>query len=420
LVAVFLACFRSYADILAPGELGTVMVLAADRQQARNVFGYITGLVDSVTWLADMVTIRRKESLELANGINIEVHTASYKSVRGYTAVAVVADETAFWRSEDSANPDTEVLNALRPAMATVPGSVLLAITTPYSRRGAAWGAFEKHYGQDSSVLVWKADTQSMNPNVDPSIIEAAYEDDPIAASAEYGAEFRRDVDAFLSREAIEAVTIPDRLELPRVEGTRCVAFTDPSGGSQDSFTLAIAHEQDSVAVLDAVRERRPPFSPDGVVQEFCELLKLYGVSRVEGDRYAGEWPRERFKEHGVEYRTADKTKSDIYQALLPGVNSGKVELLDHKRLKAQSEGLERRVSRGGKDSIDHGPGGRDDVCNAAAGALVRVLGKKEVLEVGPGNIGVGPSYWSGAGGRDYRSAGQAFQASWPEPPPPQ
>jgi hypothetical protein len=304
--------------------------------------------------------------------------------------------------------------------MATVPGSVLLAITTPYSRRGAAWGAFEKHYGQDSSVLVWKADTQSMNPNVDPSIIEAAYEDDPIAASAEYGAEFRRDVDAFLSREAIEAVTIPDRLELPRVEGTRCVAFTDPSGGSQDSFTLAIAHEQDSVAVLDAVRERRPPFSPDGVVQEFCELLKLYGVSRVEGDRYAGEWPRERFKEHGVEYRTADKTKSDIYQALLPGVNSGKVELLDHKRLKAQSEGLERRVSRGGKDSIDHGPGGRDDVCNAAAGALVRVLGKKEVLEVGPGNIGVGPSYWSGAGGRDYRSAGQAFQASWPEPPPPQ
>jgi hypothetical protein len=32
---------------------------------------------------------------------------------------------------------------------------------------------------------------------------------------------------------------------------------------------------------------------------------------------------------------------------------------------------LERRTSRGGKDSIDHPPGGHDDLANAAAGALV-------------------------------------------------
>ena len=50
-------------------------------------------------------------------------------------------------------------------------------------------------------------------------------------------------------------------------------------------------------------RERRPPFSPDGVVQEFAELLKSYKVRRVVGDRYAGEWPRERFRVHGIEYR---------------------------------------------------------------------------------------------------------------------
>ena len=30
-------------------------------------------------------------------------------------------------------------------------------------------------------------------------------------------------------------------------------------------------------------------------------------------------------------------------------------------------------MARGGRDSIDHGPGGRDDVANAAAGALVLV-----------------------------------------------
>ncbi len=53
-------------------------------------------------------------------------------------------------------------------------------------------------------------------------------------------------------------------------------------------------------------------------------------------------------------------------------VNSGQVELLDHKVLRAQLEGLERRTARGGRDSIDHPPGGRDDVANAVAGAVVR------------------------------------------------
>jgi hypothetical protein len=32
--------------------------------------------------------------------------------------------------------------------------------------------------------------------------------------------------------------------------------------------------------VIDALRERKPPFSPDAVVDEFAELLKSYRVSR--------------------------------------------------------------------------------------------------------------------------------------------
>jgi hypothetical protein len=95
-------------------------------------------------------------------------------------------------------------------------------------------------------------------------------------------------------------------------------------------------------------------------------------VTRAVGDRYAAEWPRERFKVHGIEYRIADKTKSDLYLSLLPLLNSGRIELLDHKRLVAQLCSLERRTSRAGKDSIDHPPGGaKDDVANCVAGAAV-------------------------------------------------
>jgi hypothetical protein len=137
-------------------------------------------------------------------------------------------------------------------------------------------------------------------------------------------------------------------------------------------MTLAIVHMSGSRVIVDAIRERRAPFSPDDVVKEFAATLKSYGVTTVRGDHYAAEWPRERFRVHGVvEYHVADKAKSDLYLTLLPLLNSGRIELLDHPRLVNQLTGLERRTSRAGRDSIDHVPGGRDDVANAVAGAAV-------------------------------------------------
>jgi hypothetical protein len=123
--------------------------------------------------------------------------------------------------------------------------------------------------------------------------------------------------------------------------------------------------------VLDCVREQRPPFSPKSVVSEFAALLKTYRVSRVTGDRYAGEWPREVFRDHGIQYDVSEKPKVDIYRDVLPGLNSGKLELLDLPRLAGQFCGLERRTARGGRDSIDHAPGGHDDLANSVAGALL-------------------------------------------------
>ena len=43
-------------------------------------------------------------------------------------------------------------------------------------------------------------------------------------------------------------------------------------------------------------------------------------------NRYAGEWPREAFRRHGVAYEPAEKVKSDIYLAFLPLLNSGRVD----------------------------------------------------------------------------------------------
>ena len=150
--------------------------------------------------------------------------------------------------------------------------------------------------------------------------------------------------------------------------GTRYFGFVDPSGGSVDSFTLAIGHRSGVITVLDAVREVKPPFSPESVVSEFARTLKSYRVSIVTGDKYGGEWPREQFLKLGIRYEVSSKSKSDLYRDFLPLVNSRQIDLLDHARLVAQLCALERRTARGGRDTVDHPPGGHDDVSNVVAG----------------------------------------------------
>jgi hypothetical protein len=375
LIAVFLACFRDYRPHLAAGELATIAVIAADRRQARVIMRYTMGLLRAVPLLAAMIVSETGESVTLSNCVTIEIHTASFRVTRGYSLIAALCDEIAFWRSDDSAaNPDQEILRALRPALSNLPGSMLLLASSPYAKRGALYGAFRRYWAKDDGkVLVWRGTTQEMNPGIDPAIIAEAEEEDPANAAAEYGAQFRDDIAAFVPREVVDGCTIVGRFELPRISGNRYVAFVDPSGGSADSMTLAIAHAEGDRAVLDCVRERRPPFSPENVTAEFAATLKTYGVSRVTGDRYAGEWPRERFREHGITYELSEKPKSDIYRDLLPQLNSGKVELLDLPRLTGQLCGLERRTARGGRDSIDHAPGAHDDIANAVAGALLLI-----------------------------------------------
>jgi hypothetical protein len=191
--------------------------------------------------LARMIERETADSFDLTNRITIEIQAASFRSTRGYTLIAALCDELAFWRSDESANPDKEIRAALRPAMATIPGAMLLCASSPYARRGALWEAYRRHFGKDSPVLVWKAPTRTMNPSVPQSVIDAAMEANPASAAAEYRDEFRTDVESFISREVVDAAVILGRFELPRIQGCNYVAFVDPSGGSSDSMTLAIA-----------------------------------------------------------------------------------------------------------------------------------------------------------------------------------
>ena len=367
LIAVYEAAFKDYSKQLAPGEVATVMVLACDRKQARTVMRYVAGLLHSNPMLERMIYREQGESIELTNRTVIEVSTASFRAVRGYTLAAVIADEIAFWRSDESANPDKEIINALRPAMATLDGR-LIALSSPYAKRGALWDTYCRHYGKPGKILVAQAPTRTMNPSLPERVVKDAMERDPEAARAEYLAQFRSDLEQFILREVVDTAVRSSPLELPYDRAHRYFAFVDPAGGGADEFCLAIGHKEGDDTVIDVLRARRGV--PAELTAGYAELLKSYGIRKVTGDKYAGSWPADEFKKHDIEYSPSEKPKSGLYLDLLPALNSGRVELPPDDRLVNQLIGLERRTARGGRDSIDHAPGGHDDRANVIAGMV--------------------------------------------------
>jgi hypothetical protein len=372
LIAAYLAAFFDWRPFLTGGEVGTIIIVAADKKQAAVTLGYLREML-TIPLLAGMVVRETAEVLELNTGITIEVVTANFKTIRGRTVCCAIADELAFWETDESgASPDSAIIGAVKPAMATVPGARLLKASSPYARRGVLWNDYRKHFGRDDSrTLVWQGSTSDMNPSVPADFIRDSYEDDPISAAAELGAAFRTDVESFVSREVVEACVVRGRYELPPIAGATYYGFCDPSGGSSDSMTLCVAHRENDRSVIDVIREVPPPFSPEETVADFAKLLKAYRISTVTSDRYAGQWVAERYRAHGVQCNQAAKPKSDLYKDMLPVLNSGTVELLDHAKAISQICSLERRTARGGRDSIDHAPRARDDLANAIAGAVV-------------------------------------------------
>jgi hypothetical protein len=361
-----------WSGVLSRGETGLILCIGMDQRQAAIQRDYIAGAFDASPLLSSLVVNRTQDTIELSNGVSIEVRAASFRRLRGVTSLAIIASEVAFWGDETTANADVEILGALRPTLATTNGPLLM-ISSPYSRRGVLWETYRQHYGAkgDPLILVAQGTSRDFNPTLPQRVVDRALERDYAKNSAEYLAIFRTDVESFVSHEVVEAAVVPERRELPPARGYAYAAFVDPSGGSSDSFTLGIAHNDQGKIVLDAIRERKPPFSPDNVCHEYAALLQSYGIGVVQADKYAGEWVIEAFQKVGIRCEQSAAPKSDLYQNLLPLLNAGRVELLDDRRLIAQLCNLERRTARGGRDSIDHAPGQHDDIANGVAGAVV-------------------------------------------------
>lgn len=370
-VGAFEACLAGREQRLAPGETGVVAIVSPTKTQSKVVRDYLESLFDTPL-LKNEVRRSIREGFDLRNGISIRVLPGDFRSVRSFTLCAVIADEICFFglEAENKIRSDTELVRALKPGLATT-GGKLIAISSPHARRGWAYKQHKRAFGNNqSSTLVWNAASRVMNPTLKQKVVDEALLEDPSAARSEYMAQFRDDIDQYVSRTTVESFVISGRKELLPDRSQRYRAFCDLSGGRRDDATLAIAHRSNKKIVVDFMKRWKPPFSPVQVIAQMSNELRRFRITRVSGDAYAGAFVEEAFKSNRIHYAKSSRNKSELYLEFLPRLNSGEVELLDDDTLVDQLAALERRTRSGGRDLIDHPAGGRDDVANSVAGVV--------------------------------------------------
>lgn len=367
-IACYVALFVPHK--LAAGEVGYVLVLSMTRDQAKIVFTYALGFLESSPALAKEIARTTTTEIRLRNGVIIATHAASFRSIRGRTMLAVVLDEVALWRQEDAAASDLECYRAVTPALARTRGP-LIGISTPYMRGGLLFDKHRKFFGTDDpNVLVVQAPTTSFNPTIDQDAIAAALADDPESARAEWNAEWRSDISAFLDDILIErAVDLHRPLELPPRTDITYRAFADPGGGQHDHFTISVAHTEDERTIIDLVRGAAAPYDPHEVVREFADLIRQYGIREIASDFYSAQWAETTWTASGIKFIRSKLNRSELYIEMLPLFTRGAISIPDHARLRKELRLLERRTSRLGKDAVDHPKRGSDDYANAMAGA---------------------------------------------------
>ena len=310
LLGVFLAIFQDFSEVITSGETLLLPIVAPTMKQARIIRKYCYAFLTENKLLNSYFIKMVGGEIHLKNNVVIDILPANQFSTRGPSYVAVILDEIAFFSSE-GAIPDQEILRALKPGLMTTGGPVI-GISSPYSKRGVLYSVFQKHYSQNSPILVVQAASKTMNPTLSDKVLNKAREEDYEGSKSEIDAEFRSDITSFLDPERISSC-IGDYVEIPYTPGKVYVAFCDSSGGRRDSYVVAIGHSDRGRIIIDAIRIRKPSFNPLEVTKQMAEFIKGYGLTKITGDFYAAQFLVEAWANCGIEYETSPVRSSDHF-----------------------------------------------------------------------------------------------------------
>ncbi len=401
-IAWFEATQRAHYKYLEPGQIGSVSILAQDLSGAEQVVNYTQGLAGIPALKRKHVARIPVETVELKNGLRVEKVTASEQAVRSRTAVAVVADEIAYW---DHVGPDEDrkVMAALTPSLLAsndAPPRRLIAITSAGYQRGWAHETFKRDYGRpDAPWLVLLGSTLDLRPDIDPAEIEADCAGDPYKKAREYESQWG-DLTAsgFFTPEIVRTCVSTDARHENALDGVRYQVAIDPSF-QHDLFALAVAcSTKDRIPDdpnLGRVRKTRivytkawqprpnHPLQPSILAREIAQVCRRYNTSTVYSDQHEANTLAELLRGYGIKLvkrswnAQGEDSKTARFMAVRQAMNEGALLLPDDPDLVRELLSIVASPTPSGGTKIE-GSGKNDDRAHAA------ILAASEALATSP------------------------------------
>jgi hypothetical protein len=383
---VYQTCLCAWDDVLDPGEVGCGLFLARTSDQATVAFNRALGIIEASPILRSMVVKTTNDTIVLSNRCELVVLPASARSLRGISCVAVCCDEIAHWQLE-GADSDSEVLNSIRPSLATTNGMMVIG-STPYRPEGELYKLDNEYWGGvDPKILVARATSRETNPLLLQSVVDRAMKRDPLKARCEYLNQYREDVSDYVPRSLMESAV--DRGVISRLPSAahQYVCFADASSGLSgstgagksskggDAFAAAIGHKEGDTIIIDLVFERKPPFNASSVCAEICSIADAYSVREIVSDRFSSGFMASELQRHRKTWKPSDHNKSELYAITLPVLTSGTLRIPDVPSVVDQFCLLERKPGANGRDRIDARGGRSEDAANAIAGVVALLAG---------------------------------------------
>jgi len=417
------------SEMMIPGQLATVMVIAQNQRAARQARGYIEGNLQTLEDRGHPVlarTVGQERAItgvviKLSWPVEIAIYTASKASTRGLTGLCLVADEIAWWESaEGSYNQDVEVMRSARSRFATLsrlrPKKIL--ISSPNDEQGVLWEEF-KHRGTGKTLVV-QAPTWVLNPSIEQEFFDREQEKDAEAFVRDYGAQFSRGAggNIFLPPETVDQCVDFGRLQNAPKAGVEYVAWMD-AAFRRDRFSFGIGHaeEGDGVvrAVVDHTRHWTPvhrkgkksrPLDEGEIISEIVSDLRAYGCDRICGDQFADVPLKNRFADVGIMFVEQPATKPEKFDAmknLRAALRSRLVSLPDDPIVVKDLKGLVARKTSPGHYVVEapRRVGCYDDAATVVSRMVMHMLPMAGNVDLSSMNDAARPS--GECSGLDYR-----------------
>jgi hypothetical protein len=400
-IALYEIIFGGHSQYVKPGQEFIIPYIAQDLPTARVNMRLIEILAREVPALAAHIVDSKPNFIKFRNGLTVQIEPPRVKTGRGWAMPMLILDEVGFWpTAEDAADPDVEVLRAVRPSTLQFPHKKILIISSPYTETGILWkyakaGTLGRYLSKDdeskaqfAQTIVLRSSTAAMeNPVIQDMRTMLAIEQaaDPDGYVREYNARFVKSVSSFIIGEHVDNCTdkgVKERtMESILRSGDRpaFVAVMDPAF-KHDSFAFSIFHnDRNGVVVQDVLKVWTPSkkdnivIDPLAVMMEIKDELKKWNLTLVYSDQYQIESLNQIAQRLGfavIQYNLTNKSKSSMYGSLNGMLKNKSIKLLDHSIIYQQLTRLQKKLTAQGVAHINAPPGEHDDVATViAAGA---------------------------------------------------